>query len=455
MEKLSARKRGAIVGDYLSALPYSEIGARQHVSTGAVANVVADLKAGRFPEAGDIGEQIEQLKELSLDLKRANLSPGKCAVGLMVLARINECGLDPADIDRWPEILKSAGNESEAQEFVRLVYGIQEVQKRTGLSIDALDNKVHELEKKAAELEPVSSKLADSKKQILELTKQRRELSSTVDNLEEKRKLLTPQVKDLEKLEKDFSHRVAEMEPRAHKAEATLATLSKETQRLQNIGFTFEELAEFNQKVQLIAHRHTIKPAELRGRLLHELETLDKGLGLEALIKSKQLELKEAEQSIAATKKELETTKAVVGSLKQEKTKLEASIKETREQVGREIARIIPVARDTVDQLTKELQKGVDKAMAEVSQLRDQSLEAGKEVGRYQEILEGNAWLKELLALARGEQGIEAKQVRVIALWVARGLSGWLKIQDKYSAVFTSLSFATDSLIKELERWKV
>ncbi len=133
----------SIVGDYLSALSYSEIGAKNHVSTGTVANVVADLKAGRFPEAGNVGEQIEQLKELSLDLKRANLSPGKCAVGLMVLARINECGLDPADIDRWPLILKSVGNEDEAQEFVRLTYSIQEVQKRTGLNLDGLHDKVH------------------------------------------------------------------------------------------------------------------------------------------------------------------------------------------------------------------------------------------------------------------------------------------------------------------------
>ena len=54
MERLSARKRSAIVGDYLSALSYSEIAARHHVSTGTVANVVADLKAGRFPEASTI-----------------------------------------------------------------------------------------------------------------------------------------------------------------------------------------------------------------------------------------------------------------------------------------------------------------------------------------------------------------------------------------------------------------
>jgi predicted nucleic acid-binding Zn-ribbon protein len=455
MERLSARKRSAIVGDYLSALPYSEIAARHHVSTGTVANVVADLKAGRFPEAGDIGEQIEQLKELSLDLKQANLTPGKCAVGLMVLARINECGLDPADIDRWPLILKSIGNDDEAQEFIRLVYSIQEVQRRTGLSLDGLHDKVHELERKAAELEPISGKLADCKKQIVELTKQRRELSSEMADLEEKRKLLNPQVKDLEKREKDFSHRVAEMEPRARKAETTLSTLSQEIQKFQDIGFAFEELAEFYQRVQVVAQRHTIKPGELRGRLLHELETLDKGLGLETLIKTKQMELNKAEQAVAETKKELETTKAVVGSLTQEKADLETSIKETRERVSKEIAKLIPIAKETINRLGNELQRGNEEALAEVQRLRDEALEVGKEVGRYQCIVEVNRWLNELLSLARGEENIEGKRVRVIALLILRGIAAWLKRYESDDIGVSTISLTADNLIKELEQWKV
>ena len=83
--------------------------------------MVVELKTGRFPEAADVAEHIELLRELSLDLKRSKLVPGECATGLMVLARISECGLDPADIDRWPLILKSIGGEGEVQEFVRLV----------------------------------------------------------------------------------------------------------------------------------------------------------------------------------------------------------------------------------------------------------------------------------------------------------------------------------------------
>lgn len=455
MEKLSATKRSAIVRDYLSALPYSEIATKQHVSTGTVANVVADLKAGRFPEAGEIGEHIEQLKELSLDLKRANLTPGRCALGLMVLTRLKECGLDPADIERWPLILKSVKSDDEAEQFVKLIYGIQEVQRRTGLSLDALQDKAHDLEKKVTELQAMSEKAGDCKKQVAELTRQRRELSGEVANLEEKSKLLAPRVKDLEKLEKGLSRRVAETEPRAKKAEATLATLSKETQRLQNIGFTFEELAEFTKMVKAIAERHGIAPAKLRDRLLQELERLDERLGLEALINATQQELAEQKQLVAKARQELETTQLVVDSLKGEKTKLEAGIKETRERVSREITMIIPVARDTVAQLGEELRSEVDNALAEISKLRDKSLEVGKEMGRYEEILEANAWLKELLALVQGEQGIEAKKVRAIALLMVRGISNWLKMQDKYSAPFASLSMITDNLIRELEQWRV
>ena len=455
MERLSAKKRSAIVGDYLAALSYSEIAVKRHVSTGTVSNVIADLRAGRFPEAGDIGEQIEQLKELSTDLKRANLTPGICAVGLMVLARINECGLDAADIDRWPLILKSVGNEEEAQEFIRLVYSIQEVQQRTGLSFDALDDKVHELERKAADLQPISGKLADCKKQVAELTKQRRGLSSEVANLEEKRKLLNPQVKDLEKREKDLSCRVAKMEPKAQKAEANISALNNQMQRLQGIGLTSEELAEFTQKVRVIAHRHTITPAELRSRLLYELETLDKGLGLEALIQSRHQELNKLQEAITRAQNELETVKAVVGSLKQEKTNLEASIKETRERVSREIAKITPVARDTINKLVEELRHGFNEAAAEVQKLKKEAVEVGKEVGRYEGMLEVNEWLNELLALLRGEESIEAPRVRIIALSVMRGMVVWLKCHSSESPALSTLSFAADTLVRQLEQWKV
>jgi predicted nucleic acid-binding Zn-ribbon protein len=455
MERLSTKKKLTIVRQYLSGLSYDEIAAKNSVSKGTVANVVAELKAGKFPEAADVAEHIEQLRELSLDLKRLKLTPEQCATGLILLTRINECGLDPADIDRWPLILKSMGNEDEAQEFVRLVYSIQEVQKRTGLSLDALDDKVHELEKKAAELEPMSRQQEDYRKQVAELTRQRKELASAVANLEEKYKLLNPRVKDLEKREQDLSRRIKDMEPRAQKVEATISALNGEMQKLQDTGLPLEALSEFNQRLQVVAQHHNIAPAELRGRLLQELESLDQGLGLETLIQSHQQELEEQEQAVAEAKQELETTKAVVGSLKQEKASLEASIKETREKISKEIGKITPMATDTINLLVEELRRGHSEALVEVRRLKDKALEVGKEVGRYEGILQVNEWLNELLALVRGEESLEGKRVRVIVLLVLRGAVAWLKHNKGENLVFSPLLSTAESLIRELEQWKV
>ena len=196
MEKLTAKKKLTIVRQYLSGLSYDEIAAKCGVSKGTVANVVADLKAGRFPEAADVTEHIEMLRELSFELRRSGLTPGQSAMGLTILSRINDSGLDPADIDRWPLILKSVENEDDAQEFIRVIYSIQEVQGRTGLSLEELDDKVHKLEKKAADLETMSKQYQDYKKQLIELTGQRENLTREVASLEEKHKLLNPLVKD-------------------------------------------------------------------------------------------------------------------------------------------------------------------------------------------------------------------------------------------------------------------
>jgi len=453
MERLTAKKKLAVVRLYLSGLSYDDIAARSGVSKGTVANVATELKAGMIPEAADVGEYIELLCELSFDLKRSELTPGQCAVGLILLKQISECGLDPADINRWPMILKSVRNEDDINEFVRLVYSIQQVQQRSGLSLEALDNKVQELERKAADLEPISDKLKDYKKQLVELTKQREKLASAVALLEQKNELLSPRIKDLEKREQTLSRRIADMEPKAKEAETILSTLKGEMQKLEDIGFTLNELAEFNKKLQAIAQHHTIKPSELRSRLLHELETLDKGLTLETLIQSRQQELDKTEQALVTTKSEAETTRVVVDGLKQEKTNLEVSIKETREKVSREIAKIIPLAQDTIGKLGEELQHGNDEALAEIRRLRDEAVDVGKEVGRCEGILQSSQWLNELLALVRGEEEIEGKRVRIIVLSVVRALHIWLKRQRSLS--YTLLPVTVENLISELERWKV
>jgi hypothetical protein len=166
------------------------------------------------------------------------------------------------------------------------------------------------------------------------------------------------------------------------------------------------------------------------------------------------VELKEQDGALALAKQERESLKSVIEDLKQEKASLEASIKETREKVSQEIAGLIPAARDTINQLEGELQRGHDEALVEVRRLRDEALQLGIEVGQYKEMLQSDQWLSDLLALVRGGEGIEGKQVRLIILLVLRGALAWLRPNQASDLRFSTLSYAVANLIGELEKWK-
>ncbi|GAI97746.1 unnamed protein product, partial [marine sediment metagenome] len=64
MEKLSLKKNLFVIRLYFEGLSYDEIAAKAGVGKGTVTNVITELKAGRFPELGDLSEQIDSFREL-------------------------------------------------------------------------------------------------------------------------------------------------------------------------------------------------------------------------------------------------------------------------------------------------------------------------------------------------------------------------------------------------------
>ncbi len=454
MEKLSARRKVTAIRLYLSGLSYDEIATKCGTSKGTVANIVAELKAGRFPEAVNVGEHIEFLRELSLDIKHSGLTPGQCAVGLAILKRINECGLDAADIERWPAILKAAGSEEGAQEFVDMVYRIQETQNKTGLTLEQADEKLRELEIKAAELEPALKQLQAYRQEIEEQRKTRDKLTPVVKNLEQKYALLDPRVKDLENRETGLLKRIKQEEARIEGTQVALAALSKAKQSFRKAGFSLEALSEFNDRARAIAARHHIAVSELRDRLLHELECLDVGLSLDALIQSRRAELQKHQQAVGSAKEERENIKATTVDLKQQKAALEGGIKATREKVSEEIATIVPLAKTMLGRFAAELQNGNTEMLDVVRRLKDQALEVGMEMGRYEDIVQTNQWLVDLLSVAQGKDGLEAKQVRAILLLILRGVQPWIK-RNQAKAGFSTLPRTITALIRELEQLQV
>jgi uncharacterized protein (DUF3084 family) len=456
VQKLSLRKQLAVVRLYLSGFSYDEIAAQAGVSKGTVANVIMDLKAGRILNVHESAEQLELLRELAVDLRRLRVNPGQAAAGLAVLSHLQEVGIEPADVERWAAMCRElAPQGTEAQLFVRAALSLQQLRERTGLSVEALEEKVHSLAEEVARLEPLVQNLKGCQREIKQLEKQRQSLSDEVSRIEQRLEPLRKDVTNKERRETELSRRVQELEQRAQAADERLAAARRELQALAGLGLSLEDLTGFAQRVSGVAQRHGVKPGALRSRLLQELEKLEAGLGLESRLNMKRDELNEIEQAIAKAQQQRLALDSALQQLRQQQAALHANIREEQAHVRKEMQAIAQIARDTVTKLQKDLQNAMAQALLEAQRLRAQALELGQQVGHYDAMVEANQSLQTIVALVKGNGSTTAADVRVVALAVLRGVKNWMQQSQSQTSLPYSLAPQLDVVIRELEQWKV
>lgn len=456
MEKLSPKKHLTVIRLYLGGLSYQEISAMAGVSKGTVVNVVAALKVGQFPEAQESAEQLEMLRELATDLHHLKLSPAQAMAGLAAFSHLHDLGVEPTEIQSWAAMCKHlTPDDTNAQNFVKAALYLEELRKSSGLTVQALENKAQSLREEVEHLEPVAEKLSACQQQLEEFEKKRQELSEEIAYLDKRLGPLSKDVSQKEKREAELSHRVQQLEQRAQAADERLASAGKVLKLLAELGLSPDEFPGFAQRIAMVAQQHGVKPSALRDRLLHELEQLEAGLGLESLLEKRQQELASIEQAIAEAYKERAALESAIQELAQQRASLKAAISEERGHVRKEMRAIAGIARKAQAKLSQDLQHSVHETVLEVEKLGKEALEIGQELGHCEAIVEANEWVSTLAALIKGDGDIGRSQVRAASLSVLRALDGWIKWDQSRISQHYLLKTYLYSAIKELEQWKI
>lgn len=455
MEKLSLKKKLLIIRLYTEGLSYNEIAIKAGVGKGTVANVIAELKSGRFPEFGDLPEQLELIRELATDLRRARLTPVQAAVGVSVLFRLQELGVEPGEIEGLSALYRTLTTEgTDMQSFIRIALSLEEVRKHTGLSVDELEMKVKGLEESASRLEPLAKRVAEREVQLTALDGKSQKLTEKVSWLEKHHKILIDNVREKEQRETELSSRLRELEDRTQSADERLTTTRKDLELLSDIGISPDNLSAFTQRLKVIAQRHGIKSEILCSRLMGELEQLDKGLGLDTITKAKKQELGRIEHTLLKVKEESAGIGSTNEILRQERSSLRADLLEERRHITKDIESINTIAERTITKLKQDLSSGIRESGNEVNNLRDQALQLGIELGQFSEMIESNRWIKGLQALTKTDGEVEPDQVRVIGLTVMRTIRTWLDRHSQDSGAQWLIRISISNSIDELERWK-
>jgi len=453
MEKLSLDRQLAIVRLYLGGLPYDGIAAQAGVSKGSVANVVADLKAGQVLDVQEPAEQLELLRGLASEVRRAGLTTGQAVTGVYILSQLQELGVEPNEVERLVAVCRRLAEGTETQTFVRAALYLHQLEKSSGLGPAVLEDKVHTLLEEAARLEPLVGELRRCKRELKKLQKGRRGLADEIRQLEERSRPIRESLIAKEQREAELSRRVSDLEQRAQSADDRLTAARKQLQALASLGLTVEDLTGLTQRLAMVAHRHGIEPRSLRDRLLYELEGLDAGLGLESLVKLRRRELKENGEAIAKAQHERAALDSALQELRQQQARLQATMAAEEATIRKRMQGVTQIAVDTMTKLRQDLGDVTGQTLAEIRKLTSQALKLGQEFGRYDAMVEANQWLQTLLALTKGDGSAPAMEVRTVGLVVLRGVKGWLHQNESQASLPAALMLGLNSAIEELERW--
>lgn len=455
MEKLSLRKQQNIIRLFFGGFSYRDIAIKTGVSTGAIANVIAELKAGIYPELSDVADQVDLLKELAIEVKKSKLSVSECATGIAVINGLTELGIEPGDVLQCLSVYKTLTPDNvETQTFVKAAMEYKDVLQRTGLSVEDLEKKVTDLEKAANQLQPLTKKVLDLQNQLKGIETNKASINNEVTALEKRDHVLTETVKEKEHREEELSTRIISLEEKLQSDEERLAVTRKDLAKLAAIGLSVDELSGITERIKCIAHRLGVVPKVLNDRLLTELEQLKKGMTLEALVQTKQRELQTIHKEIVTASKKSEILMNQIQINQEELSSIQTQVAYERKTVTEELKKIIAVAQSTKAEFSQNLAEGLKAVLDQVILLKDVAVEAGREMGQIETKLQENNWLNDILSVMKGEDKFNEINVRVIILELLSKMSLWLERNYPSAVNLYMLKTTIKSLISELEKWK-
>ena len=88
MKEISRAKKLEVAQRYLLGYTYGEIEEETGVSHGSIANIVGEIENGKLIIPGSAFDVVNDLRQLSFDLKKKGLEPSQALLGLLLFERL-------------------------------------------------------------------------------------------------------------------------------------------------------------------------------------------------------------------------------------------------------------------------------------------------------------------------------------------------------------------------------
>lgn len=314
-----------VVRLYFMGISYDDISHRLGIGKATVFAIIQDLRDGKVPGYEDLPEMVEDMRNLAVGLRKANIAPAE-AVCLFILSKRLVELVEPAQADSWVKMCQSIphGEKFAASRVVQAALRLTELEVEHGLSYDdaisrynsamseltELGEKLRVSRTDLAQLEESKATAAEACQGLeadksrlettkAELTKQTQGLLSGCADLKKNAAGLQTAISVLEEKDKSMSDSIPNLEEQAARIEADIAARTATLRTLADVGFSREQLDQL--RVRLV--EMTVRYGEdgLTGRFLQDLANYDSCLGLEgttASLRTEVADLTESKESL-------------------------------------------------------------------------------------------------------------------------------------------------------------
>lgn len=254
MKEITRTKRLEVAHYYLFSYTYKEIEEETGISHGSIANIVSELESNDLNIPGTTFDQVNDLRQLSFDLKKSGLKPSQALLGITFLKKLQSLQITPEHLEAWSKLVnRLLPPDFPVNEFFESARRLHELETDQGKSFETI---TEEYKSHCQQIEKL-------KGEVDSLSKAKSQMSNEIKPLSSQLEALKRENERLENDEQIQITRIRESKSRLKEAESEKSTLDKETKdlygrkvklssevegkeeslrKLDEMGFSYEDL---------------------------------------------------------------------------------------------------------------------------------------------------------------------------------------------------------------------
>jgi chromosome segregation ATPase/transposase-like protein len=385
MKELSREKRQEVVQHYILGCSYEEITGETGVSHGTVANIIREVDNGQLTIPGSTFDQVNDLRQLSLELKKKNIEPSQAQLGLLLFEKFRALGITPEMIDKWAELTKRfTPVDFPAEEFFGIALRLHELEKTEGKPFEVL---TEEYKKKQEDMGKVSKdvdSLLKTKSQLSgeigPLSKELESLKRAKEKLEDqteiqdtKKQGLESEVKELREEKAQLNKQIKNLKRKEIEISAHVEGGEESLMRINEIGLADEDLLRLRTLLEKMSENEGIDCEQVKKRFFLTLSLFGEVSEIE---RYKETEAKR----VKALTKEQSVLEGQITELEKTKSKLEGEIDSSASSISRKIHEIGMQASQQIEHQVIDIRKLLSDLFSDI-------LKAGEAVGQMSEMV--------------------------------------------------------------------